>query len=152
MHPHPSSSPINKRRVHSPEFKARVLAECATPGVSVAAVAARHGLNANVVHKWLAGLGMKRAGQARPAPRAGGALQFLPMDLASPLGTPVARAAEPSLPCMPLPVGDRPPVHLEIKQGALQLKLTCSAGSAPAYAAVLRALADVVGGGGGAAR
>ena len=40
------------RRRHSDELKAKVLAECARPGASVAAVALAHSLNANVVHKW----------------------------------------------------------------------------------------------------
>jgi transposase len=40
------------RRRHSEEMKAQVLAECAQPGASVAAVALSHGFNANVVHKW----------------------------------------------------------------------------------------------------
>lgn len=40
------------RRRHSEELKAQVVAECAQPGASVAAVALAHGLNANVVHKW----------------------------------------------------------------------------------------------------
>ena len=51
------------RRTHSSEFKAQVLAACRQPGASVAAVALAHGINANVVHKWLAGVGVKRAGQ-----------------------------------------------------------------------------------------
>ena len=62
MHPNP---PI--RRTHSPEFKARVLAACCQPGASIAAVAQAHGVNANVVHKWLAGIGMKRCAQHLPA-------------------------------------------------------------------------------------
>lgn len=40
------------RRNHSPELKAQILAECATPGASVAKVAMSHGVNANVVHTW----------------------------------------------------------------------------------------------------
>lgn len=40
------------RRRHLPEFKARVVDECAQPGASVAAVALSHGLNANLVHRW----------------------------------------------------------------------------------------------------
>lgn len=40
------------RRRHSAQLKEQVLAECARPGASVAAVAMSHGLNANVVHKW----------------------------------------------------------------------------------------------------
>ena len=41
-----------QRRTHSPAFKPQVLRECAEPGASVAAVAQRHGLNANLIHKW----------------------------------------------------------------------------------------------------
>ena len=41
-----------QRRTHSPEFKAQVLRECAEPGASIAAVAQRHDVNANLVHKW----------------------------------------------------------------------------------------------------
>ena len=40
------------RRRHSTELRSRVLAECARPGASVAAVAMAHGLNANLVRKW----------------------------------------------------------------------------------------------------
>lgn len=41
-----------KVRRHAPVLRAQVLAECAQPGASVAQVAMRHGLNANLVHKW----------------------------------------------------------------------------------------------------
>ncbi len=40
------------RRRHSPTFKAEVLAACDEPGASIAAVAQRYQLNANLVHKW----------------------------------------------------------------------------------------------------
>jgi transposase len=40
------------RRKHSAELKARVLLECAQPGASVAAIAQKNGLNANLVHRW----------------------------------------------------------------------------------------------------
>ena len=40
------------RRRHSAELRSRVLAECARPGASVAAVAMAHVLNANLVRKW----------------------------------------------------------------------------------------------------
>lgn len=41
-----------RRRRHSAQFKAKVVQAC-TPGVSVAAVALAHGLNANLVRRWL---------------------------------------------------------------------------------------------------
>jgi len=42
-----------RRRRHSDEFRERVVAECATPGVSVASVALANGLNANLLRNWI---------------------------------------------------------------------------------------------------
>lgn len=42
-----------RRRRHSAEFKASVIEECLRPGVSIAAVALVHGLNANMLRKWV---------------------------------------------------------------------------------------------------
>jgi transposase len=44
---------VARRRRHSDEFRARVVAECATPGVSVASVAMANGLNANLLRNWI---------------------------------------------------------------------------------------------------
>ena len=38
---------------HSDEFKAQVVAACSVPGVSIAAVAMAHGINANLVRRWV---------------------------------------------------------------------------------------------------
>ena len=54
------------RRRHADELKARVLADCAEPGASVAAVAQAHGLNANLVHKWRRGRGALTHSATRP--------------------------------------------------------------------------------------
>lgn len=43
------------RRTHSSAFKAKVLQACSQPGVSIAAVALAHGLNANLVRRWMNG-------------------------------------------------------------------------------------------------
>ena len=61
MHP----NPVPRRR-HSAELQTKVLAACNEPGASIAAVALSHGLNANLVRKWLVGRGLKRT--AIPAP------------------------------------------------------------------------------------
>lgn len=42
-----------KRRFYSPEFKLQVVGACAQPGASIAGVALQHGINANIVHRWL---------------------------------------------------------------------------------------------------
>ena len=111
--------PKPRRRVHSAEFKAQVLAECQEPGVSVAAVALAHGLNVNLVRKWLVGHGIKRAGL--PAPRTVARIQpaaaeppasrqFIPVELA-PAAIAIDEAAAPSL----------SDIHIELTRGGTQL-------------------------------
>lgn len=65
------STPTDKRRRYSPEFKARIVAACRQPDQSVASVALAHGINANLVHKWI------RKARAAEAPSASPA--FLPL-------------------------------------------------------------------------
>ena len=42
-----------RRRKHSAEFKAHVVASCCKPGVSMASVALANGVNANLVRRWV---------------------------------------------------------------------------------------------------
>jgi transposase len=42
-----------RRRAHSAEFKAQVVAACSAPGASAAAVAMAHGVNANLARRWV---------------------------------------------------------------------------------------------------
>ena len=42
-----------RNRRHAPEFKARVIAACLQPGVSIAAIALANGLNANFLRSWV---------------------------------------------------------------------------------------------------
>ncbi|MFW9103187.1 transposase [Pseudomonas sp. P4795] len=46
---------MRQRKSYPKSFKAQVVHECEQPGVSVAAIAMRHGINANVVRRWIAG-------------------------------------------------------------------------------------------------
>ena len=120
-------------RTHSPVFKAQVLADCRQPGASVASVAIGHGLNPNVVRKWLCGQGIKRMGAmasavAAPAkPKA----QFVPLALGAlaQVGAPDAKPEE---------------LKLQIEHGGLHVTLRCPAGTAPRYAAALSALLNAV--------
>ena len=41
------------RRSHTPKYKQDIVRQCREPGVSVAATALAHGLNANLVRKWM---------------------------------------------------------------------------------------------------
>jgi len=47
-----ASEQTARRRRYSKEMKSQVLAECEAPGASVAKVAMSYGINANVVHGW----------------------------------------------------------------------------------------------------
>ncbi len=48
----PELTQVKRRRRHSPAFREKVVAACAQPGVSIAAVARHYQLNANLIHKW----------------------------------------------------------------------------------------------------
>jgi hypothetical protein len=128
MHP---KTPI--RRTHSPEFKTRVLSACRQPGTSIAAIALAHGINANVVHKWLAGIGMKRSGQHLPAAAQSPVVpvQFLPVGLS-------ANGPEHGV------AANTQEIRLDLDLGGMQIKLHCARGSAPSAAALLHALAEMV--------
>jgi transposase len=84
-----------RRRTHSAQFKARVMQACRQPGVSVASVALSHGLNANLVRRWLNGRGTGSGsalalGAAHPVQRvaAGVAGTFVPVQLGTADPTP----------------------------------------------------------------
>lgn len=113
--------PKPQRRMHGVEFKAQVLAECQEPGASVAAVALAHGLNVNLVRKWLVGRGIKRAGLTAPRTVAGlppaaaaepaaALLQFVPVEL-TPAATSTDKATAPS----------HSDIHIELTRGGTQL-------------------------------
>lgn len=101
------------RRRHGPELKRQVLAECATPGASVAKVAMAHGLNANLVHKW------RRQAQAGSGMLAAA---FVPVTVAAPA-------------VMNEPV---PFVDLELQRGAISVRVRWPMAGASSCAAWLR--------------
>jgi len=114
-----------RRRQHSAEFKARVVEACRRPGVSIAAVALEHRLNANLLRRWvvaaeqtqevgpLATSTMALAG-AVPANMA-----FVPVELRS---SPVATAQE---------------IVIELRRGPMVVKVSWPVAAAPACAAWL---------------
>lgn len=70
---HIINSEKQKRRHHSAVFKQQVVEACQRPGVSVAAVALAHGLNANLLRRWLKSSRNQAAngGAERPVSAAG---------------------------------------------------------------------------------
>jgi len=77
-----------RRRRHSAEFKATVIQECMRPGVSVAAVALAHSLNANMLRKWVIDAEHKGIKPVAVRPRADEAAlpaaSFVPLALKAP--------------------------------------------------------------------
>ena len=124
------SNPVRRRR-HGAELKAKVMAACNEPGASIAAVALSHGLNANLVRKWLVGRGLKRAGIQAPvtvmaptaanvpppvdAPLLATDARFLPIELGT---SAQATRAEPVRQTDITPAAPEP-IHIELRRGAL---------------------------------
>lgn len=131
--------PNSQRRVHGAEFKAQVLADCQRPGASVAAVALAHGLNVNLVRKWLVGRGLKRAGLAVPSQAVTTpAMQFVPVALAEArvIGPAAGGDATPQR-----PTAAESLIHIELRRGGAQLTVCWPSSQAQACAAWLSELA-----------
>ena len=77
-----------KRRYYSPELKSQVVAECQVSGASVAGIALAHGINANIVHRWL----REQAEECTPALRN----EFIALALQPPVEQRPAPASEPA--------------------------------------------------------
>lgn len=108
-----------RRRRHSDEFKASVIQECMRPGVSMAAVALAHGLNATMLRKWVTA--SERTGVPIQAPAAA----EVP---ASPSFVPLALPA-------PAVEGD---IRIELQRAGTTVKIVWPAASAAECAAWLR--------------
>ena len=132
------------RRVHGLELKSAVIAQCRQPGASISAVALAHGLNANLVRKWLHGRGLMRAGlsaaaqpanQLEPLPAAAPPMRFVPVALAG--ADDVAQAAG-------RPGTDPADIRVELRRGSAQLTVRWPSARADACAAWLSELAGAV--------
>jgi transposase len=56
------------RRCYDPEAKRELVEACLRPGISVARVALEHGINANLLRKWMDGSGGKAASARAASP------------------------------------------------------------------------------------
>lgn len=116
------AAPGRRRRVHSAEFKAQAVQASQQPGVSMAAVAMAHGINANLLRRWV-------HEKAQP-PAAAMAVNDKPAAFIE-LPMPV-----PSAP----PASTAEPIRIEVRRGATTIALTWPAGAADACAAWMREL------------
>ena len=96
------------RRTYTPQFKREVAAQCLEPGASVSAIALSHGINANVVRKWLP--------KGRDVASTGVAM-MLPVRV-----QPSAVVPNPKPRGTGLPVsGPRPPIELVLQDATVRL-------------------------------
>jgi transposase len=119
-----------RRRRHSAEFKARVVAACRKPGVSMAAVALDHRLNANLLRRWV--VAAERAQEAEPTVG-----RTIPSASAMP-----ASAAFVPMELQRLPASTSQDIVLELRRGSMVVKvswpLAAAAGCATWLSELLR--------------
>jgi transposase len=111
-----SERPATRRR-YGADVKARVLAECAGPGTSVAKVAMAHGINANVVHRWRQ-LAREKTVTVKPS-----SSEFVPVTL----------PAEPAS----APAGD---IQIQLRRGTTAMTIAWPVPAAADFAAWMREL------------
>ena len=112
------STPTKRtRRRHAPDLKRQVIMACQQPGASVAGVALAHGLNANLVRRWLQ--------QEHKAP---GALSMV--------GASAGTFVELPMPCANGSAAE--PIRLELRRGASSVSLQWPAFAAAECGAWLR--------------
>ncbi len=112
-----------RRRRHTAQFKAAVIDECLKPGVSIAAVALAHSLNANMLRKWVIDAKHKRIApspSATPEPE--------PSSIPPPTFIPLA---------LPAPTVDGE-IRIELQRAGTVIKLVWPAAAARDCAAWLR--------------
>lgn len=116
--------PYQKRRRYSKELKTRIVAECLVPGASVSRISLDHGLNANMVRRWISEA--RRAGHM-PAPPG-----FVPISL------PAVRSA-PEAPIVP---DQRHIIRIEIPRAGGAVVVEWPVEQAHQCAVLLRALLE----------
>ena len=124
-------NPKQRRRL-SAQFKAQVLAACAEPGASVAAVAMSLKLNDNLVHQWRRGRGANPVSPATPTTVADSTPQFIALSLPSPPPPSAPRSTSAAA------VTGAADIRLEFKRGTLGVSVTWPVSAAADCAAWLR--------------
>lgn len=111
-----------RRRRHTADFKAKIVQEGKRPGVSIAAVALAHGINANLLRRWMAQEDEAPA-KAQPSGAAAPATEFVEV---------------PLLPAPPKASSPPAEIRIELRRGAATVTVTWPAQAAGECAAWLR--------------
>ena len=117
-----SSAGRRRRRKHSAEFKSQVVAACRPAGVSIAAVAMVHGVNANLARRWILSAERCDEGQLATSEIAIAQPTFVPLRL------PSAESAAPA------------DVRIELRHGSTTINVSWPSAAAAECAAWMREL------------
>jgi transposase len=126
-----------RRRRHGDEFKASAVTACMQPGVSIAAVAMTHGINANLLRRWVNDAEMKPVARAGIASAAVTPIEpnaprltpsFIPMEVPTPTPAPAPTSAPPQ------------DIHIELRRNAMTVTVTWPASAASECATWMREL------------
>jgi len=117
-----------RRRLHSDEFKANAVAACMQSGISMAAVAMAHGINANLLRRWV-----HQAEMTTSIDGAGKSLRGVERPTLKPAFMPLALPAPAAL----APMAD---IRIELQRGATAVTVTWPANAASECAAWMREL------------
>jgi len=125
-----STLEVPKRREYSKQMKALVLQQGSQEGASVAGVALSHGLNPNMVHRWIREERQHNLGDAGQVTSP----QFIPLQL------PAAAVieAEPPQACPPGTAQTGAAIHIEVRRGSAAVSIHWPMDSASSCAAWLR--------------
>lgn len=110
-----------RRREHSAEFKAQVVAACSAPGVSSAAVAMAHGLNSNLARRWVREAEQRGGGALVKAANSAAPTAFVPVQL------PPAQAVPTD-------------IRIELRRGPIAISVSWPCAAASQCAAWMREL------------
>ena len=110
---------IPKRRFYEPQLKRQIVAESQAAGASVAGVALAHGINANIVHRWI----REQAGPGSSAPQGFVALSV--------------QAAEPAQTATD---GGKTDIRIELRRGATLVNIAWPVAQAGECAVWMREL------------
>lgn len=119
-----------RRRLHSAEFKAHIVAACCQPGVSSASVAMANGINASLVRRWV--------NEAEVGPEIERGSTASQPQKACPASTPTPRFLPLPIPTPTSPVAAD--IRIELQRGATTVAVTWPASAASECAAWMREL------------
>ena len=110
-----------RRRIHSDEFKAQVIAACKPAGVSMAAVAMAHGINGNLARRWVVAAERRSGAQSAALTDGVSPTAFVPLTLP---------------PSVPAPAD----IRIKLRRGAAVINVSWPCAAASQCAAWMREL------------